>query len=114
MWISGVPREVDGLVEDGSRSLGIPCEQECVADKAEATTNSFQIAELLRKLSGFLKEGDRSSHVAMPCRSATGCNQCLRARAWRDRTVENQCPAEPLARFALASADFPEWIEGAR
>src|SRR2546423_14303886 len=84
-----------------------------MTDKTEATTNPLQIAELFRQLSSFFKEGDRSSHVPMPCRSATGCDQCLRATAWRNRTIEGQCPAEPRTRFALPGTDLPEWVKGA-
>jgi len=36
-----------------------------MTDKTETTTNSFQIAEPLRELSGFFKEADRSS--MSPC-----------------------------------------------
>ena len=60
-----------------------------MTDKTEATTNPFQIAELLGELGGFFKQGDRSSHVTLPCSGATGCDQCLRTKAWRNRTIES-------------------------
>src|SRR6266566_3324282 len=84
-----------------------------MTDKTETTTNSFQIAEPSRELSGFFKEADRSSHVPMPGRGATRRDQCLRATAWRNRTIESQGPGKPRTCFSLPCTDLPEWIERA-
>ena len=59
-----------------------------MTDKTEAATNPFQIAELLGERGGLFKQGDRSFQVPLPCSGATGCDQCFRTKAWRNRTIE--------------------------